>query len=261
MPAAKLTLAELAEVARLHNEAGMPVSELARLHWQRWGYSSEPVAQTALCRRLHHHGYLVARSGRPASGRTKTSRRTDRRRDSCKITYAQVLAAHRLYVAGMSMRELAERIWQRFGYASARSCETCLREQFHREGLPVRTRSQAQCLIPEHGAEGIVQAYRDGQSTYQIAETHWRRWGYANAHTARRGIATILRRAGLPTPSRAQASMARERRKRGLPAPIVLTCVNGHPWTPENTMFVSGAQRCRTCHRRAQRKWREKVAA
>jgi HNH endonuclease len=33
----------------------------------------------------------------------------------------------------------------------------------------------------------------------------------------------------------------------------VTQCLKGHPYTPENTLYVRGAKRCRTCHRLRQR--------
>ena len=74
------------------------------------------------------------------------------------ITDAQVRAAHALYMQGLSVRQVAERIQPRTRYRSAASCANSLFDHFRRLGLPRRERIEAvklACtvhgLAPKHG--------------------------------------------------------------------------------------------------------------
>lgn len=64
------------------------------------------------------------------------------------LTDAQVLACHRLYESGLSLREVAERILPRTRYATAKACAESLRRRFVRLGL--ERRGQAEHLVT-HG--------------------------------------------------------------------------------------------------------------
>lgn len=84
-----------------------------------------------------------------------------------KLTDAQVRACHVLYEQGLSMRQVADRVWERAGYASAAGCARALSEQFIRLGLPRRDRIEAtklRCtkhgLASKHGRRPGYQAYR-----------------------------------------------------------------------------------------------------
>ena len=59
------------------------------------------------------------------------------------LTDAQVRACHVLYMQGLSLNQVAERIWTRTRYASAASLSRALHEQFMRLGLPRRDRLEA----------------------------------------------------------------------------------------------------------------------
>lgn len=60
-----------------------------------------------------------------------------------RLTTEQVHAAHRLHLAGMSIRELGRQLYERHGYASAHSCATALCEAFARHSLEARDRAEA----------------------------------------------------------------------------------------------------------------------
>jgi hypothetical protein len=61
-----------------------------------------------------------------------------------KLTDAQIRAAHLIYdKGGLSLRGIAEQLWQQHGYASASSCRQSLLEGFIRLGLPRRDRVEA----------------------------------------------------------------------------------------------------------------------
>jgi hypothetical protein len=67
-----------------------------------------------------------------------------RYRKDAKLTRAQVIAAHKLHIdGGLSIRELGRRLWQPYGYASARSCANSLSDLFKTLGLPARDRVAA----------------------------------------------------------------------------------------------------------------------
>lgn len=130
--------------------------EIARLGWtradlyealaQRFGYT--PDAHYKRLRRAEQAGVMdVAEADRLlviVDGRLEDvpGYRTPRLRGSIAtgdrgyLTDAQVLACHRLYMAGgLSLREVAERILPRTRYVSVLSCAEALRRRFVRLGL------------------------------------------------------------------------------------------------------------------------------
>lgn len=60
------------------------------------------------------------------------------------LTEAQVLVCHRLYLTGLSLREVAERILPRTPYTSVDRCAESLRRRFVRMGLERRGRGEHQ---------------------------------------------------------------------------------------------------------------------
>jgi hypothetical protein len=63
-----------------------------------------------------------------------------------------VKAAHREHMDGKSIRQLGRDLWERYGYANARSCANTLSERFLMEGLPTRSREDATRLAStKHG--------------------------------------------------------------------------------------------------------------
>ncbi len=59
------------------------------------------------------------------------------------LTFDQVRACHRLYMAGESLRSIARQIHPRTRYASVASCANGLHRQFVLLGLPRRERAEA----------------------------------------------------------------------------------------------------------------------
>jgi hypothetical protein len=62
--------------------------------------------------------------------------RRAKRRSDAKLTRRQVRAAYELYLAGMSVSEIATKGWRQWGYASRHSTICCLHQAFHLEGFP-----------------------------------------------------------------------------------------------------------------------------
>lgn len=63
------------------------------------------------------------------------------------ITREQVFAAHKLHVeGGLSLREIARRGWEHWGYASPKSCLNALCDLMASYGLPRRDRIEATVL-------------------------------------------------------------------------------------------------------------------
>lgn len=84
-----------------------------------------------------------------------------------KMTDAQVRACHVLYAQGLSMRQVADRVWERAGYASSAGCARSLSDQFVRLGLPrrsvaegTRLRMTKHGMAVKHGPRPGYQAYR-----------------------------------------------------------------------------------------------------
>lgn len=84
-----------------------------------------------------------------------TAPRRCRRRSDAFLSRRQVLAAHELYLAGMSSYDLADLGWRKWGYASPDIARRKLLEAFKRDGLTTRTRSEA--LTHRHAKEKLRQ--------------------------------------------------------------------------------------------------------
>lgn len=46
-----------------------------------------------------------------------------------------------------------------------------------------------------------------------------------------------------------------------MPRPKLTHCKNGHEYTPDNTLTWEGARHCRTCRRKRQREYMERMRA
>lgn len=78
-----------------------------------------------------------------------------RLRTDAKLTRAQIVAAHRLHIeAGLSIRELGRRLYERYGYASPRSCANSLSDLFATVGLSARDRVEATRLASTTHGKG-----------------------------------------------------------------------------------------------------------
>jgi hypothetical protein len=97
------------------------------------------------------HSEELRRWGEARPGRKVQPRRYKLRADT-KMTLDDVKAAHREHMDGKSIRQLGRDLWERYGYANARSCANTLSERFLMEGLPTRSREDATRLAStKHG--------------------------------------------------------------------------------------------------------------
>ncbi|WP_217923798.1 hypothetical protein [Miltoncostaea oceani] len=71
------------------------------------------------------------------------------------LTFDQVRACHRLYMAGQSLRSIARQIHPRTRYASVASCANALHQQFILLGLPRRERAEATAAANRARATGL----------------------------------------------------------------------------------------------------------
>jgi hypothetical protein len=102
-----------------------------------------------------------------------------------RLTPEQVTAAHTLHVGGMSLRELGRQLYERLGYASAKSCTMALSQAFRRAGLTRRDRIEATVAASTvHGR---------GARTDKAAYKRWHRATYgpwpSDDHSRYRGDA------------------------------------------------------------------------
>lgn len=88
--------------------------------------------------------------------------------DGRRVTDAQLRALHRAYQEQeLSVRQLAEQVWERLGYTSARSCAESLHKGFRQLELPLRDRIDAVRLrCTEHGM-ARKHGSRAGYGTYR----------------------------------------------------------------------------------------------
>lgn len=70
--------------------------------------------------------------------------RRHRRKPEAYLDERRVAAAYELYRDGHSLLEIANEIWWRYGYSSRKSCAYQLFVAFKRDGLPLRSPTEAQ---------------------------------------------------------------------------------------------------------------------
>lgn len=129
-----------------------------------------------------------------------TGRRRVRKaqRSGSRLTSENLSAAYVLYQKGMSFPQLADLLWERYGYPSPVACKGALNKGFHYEGFRVRTKSEARMLLtPEHRKEIAAKARsaRDWspEKRKQTAQRGWttrRRFGaiYPTSTTDASGV-------------------------------------------------------------------------
>jgi hypothetical protein len=72
-----------------------------------------------------------------------TQPRRYKRRPDAKMSDADVLAAHRRYLDGKTLRDLGRELWQKHGYSSPNCCANAIGDFFIRDCLPTRDRVEA----------------------------------------------------------------------------------------------------------------------
>ncbi len=73
-----------------------------------------------------------------------TEKRDYKWRADAKLTRDQAVVLHRIHIeGGLSIREIARQVWERYGYANAHSCANSLCDLFKRLHRPARDRVEA----------------------------------------------------------------------------------------------------------------------
>jgi len=73
---------------------------------------------------------------------TRLRSRIRKRKRTAYLTPSQIAAAYVIYDReGLSLPQLADRIYERYGYLTAKACRTALHRAFHAEGFALRTRA------------------------------------------------------------------------------------------------------------------------
>lgn len=120
-------------------------------------------------------------------------RRTYKRRRDAKLTDRHVEMAYKLYRAGYSLRKLAAAMWERFGFASAHSCDVALHDAFKRQGFPLRNRIEATIAAStKHGLK------RRNATPDELAEYKRRRRAAAGGYRPCAGVKTQAPGKGRP---------------------------------------------------------------
>lgn len=83
--------------------------------------------------------------------------RTSRLGIGAKMTDKQIRAAHVLYTHGLTLAQVAELLYQRYGYASNESCAGTLRRAWRIRGLPQRPREEV--TRATHTTHGLTAGY------------------------------------------------------------------------------------------------------
>lgn len=125
------------------NGRGIPSAASIARHFGSWskgmraaGFEPRPVGGL---RNLH-------------PGSEKARPRVRQRRRSARLSSEAIAAAYVLYDRqGLSVPQLAERLYEKYGYATPRLCQQALWQGFHADGFKVRSKSEARMnLTPDH---------------------------------------------------------------------------------------------------------------
>lgn len=105
----------------------------------------------------------------PVQG-TRLRPRIDKRHSDAFLTTEQIAAAYVLYDRQrLSINEIADKLWQRYGYKSPNVCRTALQRAFHAEGFRLRTKSEARMCLPEAKRKEIARAMAAGRAARRAA--------------------------------------------------------------------------------------------
>lgn len=102
--------------------------------------------------------------------------RVRRRLGSAKLTSEQIRSCYRLYANGMSLYQIGELIWEKYGYSNARSAEICIRKAFYKDGYALRSRREAGRLRAQR-FYGTKEISRDenGKTLPDYGKRYWKR--------------------------------------------------------------------------------------
>lgn len=101
----------------------------------------------------------------PSGSPSKYEPRVRKLKDSARFSSDDLAAAYVLYSRkGMSVPEIAALLWEKHGYPSARCCAQALRAGFIREGLPLRTKSEARMRLTDEHRKWIADRMRAGRA-------------------------------------------------------------------------------------------------
>ncbi len=100
-----------------------------------------------------------------------SGRRVRPQKRNARLTSADLAAAYVLYDRRrLSLRELSELLWDRYGYPNPLACRHALAKGFKAEGFPTRSKSEARmALAPEH-RRAIAHKARAARRHFQRGE-------------------------------------------------------------------------------------------
>lgn len=100
-------------------------------------------------------------------GRGRKRVRPHQRRGA-RLTSDDLAAAYVLYERQrLSLPEIAELVWQRYGYPGAKACRGALWKGFHAEGFPLRSKSEARLCLGAEKRREISLAMQAGRKSRQ----------------------------------------------------------------------------------------------
>lgn len=90
--------------------------------------------------------------------------RIRKQKRTSRMTSDDLAAAYALYDRqAMSTVELAERLWERFGYPSPNACKDALARGFHAEGFRLRTKAEARMCLSLEKRQEIARRMHEGR--------------------------------------------------------------------------------------------------
>lgn len=82
--------------------------------------------------------------------------RVRKQKRTARLQTRHLQAAYVLYKRGKSVPELADLLWERFGYPSPTACRHAILKGFHLEGFQLRTKSEARLALPPERRSAIA---------------------------------------------------------------------------------------------------------
>jgi hypothetical protein len=106
----------------------------------------------------------------------KGNLRKKRRMGNAKMNQEQIAACFALYRHGMSLTQIADAVWEKYGYASTSVAAICIRKAFYLNGYRLRSRSEACRLHKQKFYKTTARARgKDGKPTREYQREYYHR--------------------------------------------------------------------------------------
>lgn len=133
------------------NGRGFPSTAAVTRHFGTWGDA---------IRAAGYEPFAFGGQRRP-DGPKHRGKRIRKPKRTARLTPKEVAAAYLLYSRkGLTLPQLGELLYEKYGYPTAKLCKEALNKSFHAEGFRLRTKSESRLLMSEERRRAITDKAR-----------------------------------------------------------------------------------------------------